>query len=162
MDGPFQANKTVTKAFEFNSKDVPIGKGFEVAFVSRENSTQTEHAIKGVNGPSSAPETIEFSLGALTKFTINVQVKNNEAIDTYGAISVKMDDPDISKFSSVDLPANKTVTKAFAFNSKDVSVGKDFEVNLIYSGIEEQEKYGINNPTEKPEIVEFVIPIPKR
>ncbi len=160
LDGPFPAKTTVTKTFEFNSNDVPVGKGFTVTLISRDGTTQTEHGVKGVNGPSNAPEVIEFSLGSLDKFAINVQVTNDAVTDTYGSISVKLDDPAISKFSSMDFPAKTTVTKTFEFNSNDVPVGKGFTVSLSY-GMKSigEVKEGTNSPAKGPETVRFNIPV---
>ncbi len=159
LDGPFPAKTTVTKTFEFNSNDVPVGKGFMVTLISRDSTTQTEYSVKGVNSPSNTPDVIEFNLGSLNKFTINVQVTNNAATDTYGSISVEIDDPNISKYSTIDLPAKTTVTKTFEFNSNDVPVGKGLKVNLSY-GIESigEVKDGTNSPKKGPEIVKFNIP----
>jgi hypothetical protein len=159
LEGPFPAKTTVTKTFEFDSRDVPIGKGFVVTLFTSDNSTQTEYRVKGVNGQSNSSEAVKFTLGSLDKFIIHVHVTNDASIDTYGSISVEMDDPRIIKYSNMDFPAKTTVTKTFEFDSRDVPVGKAYRVNLSY-GMESigEVRDGINSPKKGPESVNIQIP----
>ena len=52
----------------------------------------------------------------------------------------------------------KTVTKTFTFNSKDVPVGTEFEVNIDHGDDYNQYKFGENTLTKKPEVIHFNIP----
>ena len=68
-----------------------------------------------------------------SKFVLNVQVTNKLSADERGGIYVTVDDTDVSKtLFHTTFPANKTVTKAFEFNSKDVPVGKAYSAEVVY------------------------------
>jgi hypothetical protein len=55
----FQAESTITKTFEFDSKDVPVGKGFKVGLNYGSESIEVKY---GDNGPKTGPEMVEFNI----------------------------------------------------------------------------------------------------
>ena len=50
----------MTKAFEFNSKDVPVGKAYSAEVVYGDDFNEI---ASGVNGASNAPEALQIYLG---------------------------------------------------------------------------------------------------
>ncbi|HYF99796.1 MAG TPA: hypothetical protein VD815_06875 [Candidatus Saccharimonadales bacterium] len=55
-DITFPAKKTIQRTFEFDSKDVPVGKGF-TAEVRWDDDYDT--SVNGVNSPKKGPQTVE-------------------------------------------------------------------------------------------------------
>lgn len=55
----FPAGETVTKTFTFNSKDVPVGTGFEVNIDHGDDYNQYKF---GENSPTKKPEVIHFNI----------------------------------------------------------------------------------------------------
>jgi hypothetical protein len=158
IEGVFPAESTITKTFEFNSMNVPVGTGFKVSLTARDGQIQTQQTIHGINSPSQSPESVRFVLGSANKFIVNVQITNTADTKNYGFIRVAIPDSEIFKFASVDIPAKSTITKTFEFNSMDVPVGKGFDVNLSYGPTGKTEQSGINSPIKRPEMVQFTIP----
>lgn len=92
------------------------------------------------------------------EFKINVKVTNNFASDESGGIYVRIDDSDVSKTKfGITFPAGETVTRTFEFNSKDVPVGKGFNVEVVYGDDYDEDEDGVNGPESEPEEVHIFI-----
>ena len=152
----FPSKKTITKTFEFNSKDVPVGKGFSAEIVYGDDY---DEQASGVNSPSKAPETVKLFIGPYqatddSKFMLNVKVENKRPIDDRGSISVSIDGTNIYQNSdNIIFPSKKTITKTFEFNSKDVPIGKGFKIDVYPDKSSQVSATGINSPSKAPEIV---------
>jgi hypothetical protein len=55
----FPAKKTIERTFEFDSRDVPVGKGFTAEVVWDDDY---DRDVKGVNSPKKGPETMEVRI----------------------------------------------------------------------------------------------------
>lgn len=92
-------------------------------------------------------------------FQVKVQVTNNEYIDEVGTIHVSIDDTNISKvINGIYCPAKSIISYTLNFNSNDVPVGKGFTVELVYGDDIFKRTYGINGPSNTPEIVQITMP----
>jgi hypothetical protein len=91
-------------------------------------------------------------------FKVIVQVTNPLSEDTYGGITINNGNYPENVFkpsNGIYYPAGQTVSKEFTFNSSDVPVGKEFEVNLDYGDGYNQYIFGMNTPAKRSEIVQF-------
>jgi NhaP-type Na+/H+ and K+/H+ antiporter len=92
-------------------------------------------------------------------FRVNVQVTNNADIDEIGTLHVSIDGTNISKvLNGVTCPAKSTVSYKFEFNSNDVPVGKGFTAEMVYGDDIFKRTYGVNTPSNTPEIVQITLP----
>jgi hypothetical protein len=90
---------------------------------------------------------------------VKVQVTNNAATDYIGTIPVFIDGTSISKvLNGVKYPAKKTIDKTFEFNSRDVPVGKAFTVEVVHGNYVFKRFYGVNSPSNTPELAKITIP----
>ena len=156
----FPAKKTITKTFEFNSKDVPVGKGFSAEIVYGDDY---DEQASGVNGPSKTPETVKLFIGPYqatddSRFKLNVQVENKGSTGDRGQIVVNIDGTNIyQNLDNIAFPSKKTITKTFEFNSKDVPVGKGFKIDVFPDKSPHVSATGINNLSKAPETVKVII-----
>lgn len=94
-------------------------------------------------------------------FKIIVEVTNHHYRDAYGGITVSIDHYPHNLFKSaydIYFPAGETIFKTFSFDSYDVPVGTQFEVNVDYGDDYNQYKFGENSPANQAEIIHFDIP----
>ncbi len=92
------------------------------------------------------------------EFKVNVKVTNNFAFDESGGMYVRIDDTDISKtLFGITFPAGETVTKTFEFTSKDVPIGKGFNVEVVYGDDYDEDADGVNGPESAPEEVHIFL-----
>ncbi len=156
----FPSKKTITKTFEFNSKDVPVGKEFSAEVVYGDDY---DERARGVNSPANTPETVRIYIGPYSdddrlKFKLNVQVTNNKATDERGQIFAHIDGTNLYKsLDNVVFPSKKTITKTFEFNSKDVPVGKGYTVNVEPVNGPTETVRGVNSPANMPETAKVTI-----
>jgi hypothetical protein len=106
-----------------------------------------------------AQESPTTMLGSKQVFKVDVQVTNNEATDEIGTINVSIDGTDISKvLNGIICPAKSTVSNVFEFNSSNIPIGKGFTVDVVYGDDIFKKAYGVNNPSNTPEVVQISIP----
>lgn len=97
--------------------------------------------------------------GQRQTFSVVVQVTNNANADVVGTIHVAVDGTDLSKvLNGVVIPAKSTVSHTFEFDSDDVPVGKGFTAEMVYGNDIFKRTYGVNSPSNTPEIAQIAIP----
>jgi hypothetical protein len=156
----FPSKKTITKTFEFDSRDVPVGKKFTAEVVYGDDY---DEQASGVNSPANTPETVRIYIGPYSaedrlKFKLNVQVTNNKATDDRGQILAHIDGTNLYKsLDNVVFPSKKTITKTFEFNSRDVPVGRGYTVSVEPASSPSETVHGVNSPAKTPETARVTI-----
>ena len=155
----FPAKKTVTKTFEFNGDDVPVGTGFTVTVDPNNGNSVSSN---GKNTPASKPEQVNLTIGQSKpgegKFRVIVKVTNTATVDDNGQITVSINDNGPIQYQHPIFPAKTTIAKSFDFNAKDVPIGKGFFAEVRYGDDFDKGKQGVNTAKQGPETVEFRIP----
>ncbi len=93
-------------------------------------------------------------------FKVIVEVANQLPRDISGGITVSINHgPEniVKSAYGVYFPGGEITSKTFTFNSSDVPVGTEFEVNIDYGDDYNQYKFSENSPEKRPEVVQFVI-----
>ncbi len=91
-------------------------------------------------------------------FKVTVNVTNNAKVSHVGTIHVAIDGTNQTKvINNVQFPSNQTVTHSFEFGAMYIPIGKGFTAEVVYGDDAFKRTYGVNTPSNTPEIAKITI-----
>ncbi|MEJ7642483.1 MAG: hypothetical protein WKF36_09865 [Candidatus Nitrosocosmicus sp.] len=92
-------------------------------------------------------------------FKVTANVTNNAKVSYVGTIHVAIDGTNQSKvINNAQFPSNQTVTHDFEFGAMYIPIGKGFTAEVVYGDDVFKRTYGLNTPSNTPEIAKITIP----